>query len=415
MGRLAYFFSTFPLLSETFALAQVKATQKLGLDFRLVANRRPGAGQFHPQDKESLNQTFYLTPVQLRAYAQANFRAWDGSPLTYAKALRLALQLRDGYPWQRFLNLGHLTGAAVLAAYFQVHKVQHVHVHFAYGAAEVALFLKALTGLPYSLSIHGSDVLLPNHLLETKLRGARFIVSNCHYHIQHLRIRYPSLGSQRFYVVPGGVDLDHGLWAESAPHQVDLPLHLLLVARLVPVKAPEVLVQACALLKEQKIPFKCRIVGDGPDRPKLADLIRASCLDQEVEILGFRYQDEVAQLYDWSHVVVLCSHSEGTPMTIIEAMAKARPVVAPRITAIPEMVNDGETGYLFKPGSAVELAEKLAQLAADPSLRIRLGEHARRQALKKFDVMSNARKFLAILAREAPTLGLPQEIAVASE
>jgi colanic acid/amylovoran biosynthesis glycosyltransferase len=415
MGRLAYFFSTFPLLSETFALAQVKATQKLGLDFRLVANRRPQAGQFHPQDEEYLKKTFYLTPVQLLAYAQANLRAGGASPLTYAKAVGLALKLREGDPWQRFRNLGHLTGAAVLAAHLQAHKVEHVHVHFAYGAAEVAIFLQALTGLPYSLSIHGSDVLLPDRLLEAKLRGARFIVSNCRYHIQHLRTLYPSLVTQRFYLVPGGVELGYGLWAKSAPPQVDLPLRLLLVARLVPVKAPEILVQACALLKKQKIPFICRIVGDGPERPKLADLIRAYHLDQEVEILGFRYQEEVAQLYDWSQVVVLSSRSEGTPMTIIEAMAKARPVVAPRITAIPEMVHDGETGYLFKPGSASDLAEKLARLAADPVLRVRLGDEARRQALKKFDVMSNARNFLAILAREAPTLGLPQEIAVAYE
>jgi glycosyltransferase involved in cell wall biosynthesis len=412
MGRLAYFFSTFPLLSETFALAQVKATRKLGLDFSLVANRRPSAGRFHPHDKEFLEQTFYLTQEQPQVYAQANVRAWGRSPLTYASAIRLAMQQWDSTPREIWRNLGHLAGAAVLAEYCQAHRVEHVHVHFAYGAAEVAIFLKALTGLPYSLSIHGSDVLLPNRLLEVKLREAQFIVSNCYYHIQNLRNLYPSLITQRFYVVPGGVALDHGPWAAATPPQADVPLHLLLVARLVPVKAPEVLIRACAILKSQKIPFHCRIVGDGPERPKLTDLIKGSNLDQEVEILGFRYQDEVAQLYDWSHVVVLSSRSEGTPMTIIEAMAKARPVVAPGITAIPEMVTDGQTGFLFKPGSATDLAEKLARLAADPLLRVRLGEAARRQALEKFEVMSNAGKLLAILAREVPGLGLPQAMAV---
>jgi glycosyltransferase involved in cell wall biosynthesis len=324
----------------------------------------------------------------------------------------LALKQRDGSLLQLWPNLSHLAGAAVLAEYCQAHRVEHVHVHFAYGAAEVAIFLKALTGLPYSISIHGSDVLLPNRLLEAKLREAQFIVSNCHYHIQHLRKLYPSLLTQRFYVVPGGVALNHCPWAEVVPPQAGLPLRLLLVARLVPVKATEVLIQACAILKSQKIPFHCRIVGDGPERPKLADLIRDLHLDQEVEILGFRYQEEVAQLYDWSHVVVLSSRSEGTPMTIIEAMAKARPVVAPGITAIPEMVTDGQTGFLFKPGSPIDLAEKLAQLAADPLLRVRLGEAARQQALEKFEVRSNAGKLMAILAREVPGLGLPRKMAV---
>jgi colanic acid/amylovoran biosynthesis glycosyltransferase len=407
MERLAYFFSTFPLLSETFALAQVKATRELGLDCSLVANRRPEVGRFHPQDKKVLHQTYYLTLAPPLVYARTNIKAWGKSPLIYNRALGLALKKWEVSPWEIWRNLGHLAGAALLADYCAARQVKHVHVHFAYGAAEVAIFLKALTGIPYSLSIHGSDVLLPNRLLETKLREARFVVSNCHYHINNLRHRYPSLINQRFYVVPGGVPLNHGYWAEAVPPQADSPLHLLLVARLVPVKAPEILIQACAILKNQKIPFHCRIVGDGPERPKLAKLIRDSYLDQDVEILGFRYQDEVAQLYDWSHVVVLSSRSEGTPMTIIEAMAKARPVVAPRITAIPEMVTDGETGFLFEPGSATDLAEKVAHLAAHPALRGRLGEEGRRQALKKFEVMANARKLMAILAKEVPGLDLP--------
>lgn len=407
MGRLAYFFSTFPLLSETFALAQVKATRELGLDFSLVANRQPDAGRFHPLDQELIHQTYYLTSVPPLVYARINIKAWGKSPLIYTRALGLALKQWEAGPGEIWRNLGHLAGAAVLSDYCAAHQVEHVHVHFAYGAAEVAIFLKALTGIPYSLSIHGSDVLLPNRLLETKLREARFVVSNCRYHIQNLRHLYPSLMTQRFYVVPGGVVLNHGPWAEVAPPPADSPLHILLVARLVPVKAPEILIQACAILKRQQIPFHCRIVGDGPDRPKLADLIRDSHLDNEVEILGFRYQDEVAQLYNWSHVVVLSSRSEGTPMTIIEAMAKARPVVAPRITAIPEMVTEGDTGFLFEPGSATDLAEKLTRLAADPLLRSRLGEEARRQALKKFEVMSNAGKLMAILAKEVPGLDLP--------
>lgn len=73
----------------------------------------------------------------------------------------------------------HLAGAAVLAEHLVKNQVVHVHVHFAFGAASVAIFLEVLTGITYSLSIHGSDVLLPRPLTEKKLKQAKFIVSKC--------------------------------------------------------------------------------------------------------------------------------------------------------------------------------------------------------------------------------------------
>lgn len=404
MGRLAYFFSTFPKLSESFVLSQVEATRALGLDCLLAANRRPAVAELPPQDAALVGQTFYLTPVRPLVYGPALLWAWRQWPRGWRQAWRLALTLQDGGRHQRLRHLAYLGGAAVLARFCQTQGVVQVHVHYAYGAAQVALFLQALAGIPYSLSIHGSDVLLANPFLEAKLAGARFIVSNCRYHLGRLQACYPSLAGQRFYVVPGGVDLHRGRWAKPVAATADGPLRLLLVGRLVPVKAIDLLIEACALLREQQVAFTCRIVGDGPERHRLRQLIGRLGLGDAVELLGTRYPDEVARLYDWSQVVVLSSRSEGTPMTIIEAMAKARPVVAPRLTAIPEMVTEGCTGLLFEPGSAADLAAKLAQLAASPHLRRQMGAAARRQAAGQFDLDTNARAFVEILDQEVPGL-----------
>ena len=412
MGRLAYFFSTFPKLSETFVRSQVQATRALGLACLTAANRRPAVGSYDPQDQDLVRTTFYLTPVQPLAYGQALWWAWQHRPQALAASLRMALTLQDGGRRQPWRHLAHLAGAALLARFCQAQQVAQVHVHYAYGAASVAMFLQALAGIPYSLSIHGSDVLLANPFLEAKLAAARFIVSNCRYHCRQLQARFPALATKRFYVVPGGVDLRQGLWAASVPPAPDGPLRLLLVGRLVPVKGIDLLLEACARLQRQQIPFICRIVGDGPERPRLAARIQTLGLERTVTLLGARYQEEVARLYDWCQVVVLSSWSEGTPMTIIEAMAKARPVVAPRLTAIPEMVTEGETGFLFEPGDAADLAAQLARLAAASELRARLGTAARQQAAAKFDLWTNAWQFLAILAQEVPALDLHQSLEV---
>jgi glycosyltransferase involved in cell wall biosynthesis len=287
-----------------------------------------------------------------------------------------------------------------LAEHLLARRVPHVHVHFAYGAAEVALFLEALAGLPYSLSIHGSDVLLENPLLEEKLRRARFIVSNCRFHVENLRQRFPSLAQQRFYVVPGGLDLQAPYWARPEPPGADLPLRMLHIGRLVPVKAQEVLIQALARLRDQGREFHCRIVGDGPRRAELQALIESLHLQDRIQLLGACFEEEVARLYDWSQVLVLSSRSEGTPMVIMEAMAKARAVIAPRLTAIPEMVAEGRTGYLFRPGDPQDLAHRLARLLDQPQDLVRLGLEGRRQALELFDLYRNARKLMAVFARE---------------
>ena len=119
------------------------------------------------------------------------------------------------------------------------------------------------------------------------------------------------------------------------------------------------------------------------------------------------------QQYDWSQVVVLSSRSEGTPMTIIEAMAKARAFVAPRITAIPEMIQDGRSGLLFSPGSATDLARQLVLLASEPEILAKMSTEARRRGEELFDLTVNAKKFLAVLAREVPALQLTPEVDIA--
>jgi|UniRef100_A0A7V6DQP6 colanic acid/amylovoran biosynthesis glycosyltransferase len=413
MPALAYFFSAYPVLTETLALHQVRATRDLGLPCILAANRRPAPDREHALYKNDMPRTLYLTPVSAGTYLRANVSAMARFPRQYAQAISLAWRRRDRHPWQRCQNLAHLLGAAVLADFLKGQDVCHVHVHFAYGAAEVALFLEGLCGIPYSLSIHGSDVLLENRLLEEKLRQARFLVSNCRYFVGNLKDRFPSLAAQKFYVVRGGVDMHASIWRPAPLPETAGILRLLHVARLVPVKAQHLLIEALAKLKVQGIPFACRIIGEGPLRPELENQARALGIQENVRFLGACQESAVRQQCDWSQAMVLSSRSEGTPMTIIEAMAKGRAVVAPRLTAIPEMIEDGKSGLLFTPGSAADLARQLARLACHPELPAQMGAEARRRAEKIFDLTVNAKTFLAVLAREVPALGLTPEVEIA--
>src|SRR5207248_8464689 len=98
------------------------------------------------------------------------------------------------------------------------------------------------------------------------------------------------------------------------------------------------------------------------------------------------YQDDVAPFYAAFDALVLPSGNEGTPVSAIEALAGGRPVVATRVGGVPDVVRDGEDGFLVEPGAVADLADRLAGLARDPELRERLGAAGRARVLPRYAV-----------------------------
>src|SRR5207253_3886335 len=98
------------------------------------------------------------------------------------------------------------------------------------------------------------------------------------------------------------------------------------------------------------------------------------------------YQDEVARFYSAIDAVLLPAADEGTPVSVIEGLAAARPAVATRVGGVPDVVRDGIDGFLVEPGDVDGLADRLARLAADADLRRRMGESGRAHVLARYSV-----------------------------
>lgn len=397
---LAYFFSSFPALSTTFLQREVRDLRAQGQKVVLFANRRPKPGDFDPQDTDLYADTFYLYPIRPLRLLKANLKLMITRPGAYMKALLLAFKLNDHYALQRWRNLARLVGAAAMAEHLLKLGITHLHVHFAFGAAGVALLLKTLLGISYSISIHGSDVLLPQPLIRQKLNQSGFIISNCRFHIDHLKNKFPELGQHRFYHLPLGIDLGRHPWSSVCDMTSLPPLRILSVARFNPVKNHPLLLRALAQLKGNRIDFECRLAGEGPTRSEMTALATALKLDQQVTFLGPLTELEVAAQMDWAHVVVLSSLSEGTPMTLIEAMAKRRAAVAPDITGIPELVVHEETGLLYPCNDQDRLAVCLQRLAEDAVLTQHLGNRGQLRAEALFDINHHTHNLIAIFQQE---------------
>ena len=160
------------------------------------------------------------------------------------------------------------------------------------------------------------------------------------------------------------------------------------------------LIEACRLLAERGVAFTCRFIGDGPDRDALQARIDEYGLGDRVALVGRMTSDAVATELAASDVLAAPSvpthggKREGIPVVLMEAMASGLPVVASRLSGIPELVTDGVSGLLVPPGDDDALAHALATLATDAPLRGRLGAAGRETVMREFDVDRNA----AILA-----------------
>jgi glycosyltransferase involved in cell wall biosynthesis len=156
------------------------------------------------------------------------------------------------------------------------------------------------------------------------------------------------------------------------------------VGRMTAVKRTDDVLEAFRLLRERGVDACLCLVGDGPDRERLER--RASELGVIRDTLFLGYQEDVAPYYAAFDALALPSANEGTPVSVIEALAAETPVVATRVGGVPDVVREGEEGFLVDAGDTDELADRLMRLSRDPGLRRRLGESGRGRVLKRYAV-----------------------------
>ncbi len=283
--------------------------------------------------------------------------------------------------------------ALYFAELFRKEGVEHVHVHFANRAAHTAIFLKALTGIPFSVSAHGQDFmsdLAQDDLLREICDGAEFVAVETDYSRKLLQKRCPE-SAAKIHRVYNGMDLKN--FRESqAPTDASGPLRILSVGRLVAFKGFENLIAACALLRAKQLDFSCEIIGDGPLREELQTRIDDAQLSSHVTLRGSLSQANVFEALQRCDIFALASivdkagASDVFPTVIQEAMGCARPVVSTRLAGIPETVIGGETGFLVSPNDVPALAEALEKLLHSRDLRFELGAAGKARIEKHFQI-----------------------------
>ena len=391
------------------------ALERLGLELKIGSVYPPLSSLRHEHISCLRAPIHYAPPQQILRTWEKNAKA-DG---TWPRALVEQHERKygpDAKAGQRARN------AVYFADFFARNGVDHVHVHFANRAAHTALFLKEISGIPFSITAHGQDFMKDlgsDDLLREICAAAEFVAAETDYSRALLCKRCPD-SAAKIHRVYNGIDLarfpipqyDAARSAPALPNSGVAPYEvprIISVGRLVAFKGFEYLIDACAELARRGFDFVCDIVGDGPLRDSLQAKIESLHLSSRINLLGSLSQRAVLEKLRAADIFALASVTDAQgasdvfPTVILEAMASACPVVSTRLAGIPELVVDGETGVLVSAGETAALAEALTQLLCDRELRLRYGRAGRARIEQLFQIEQTVAPLLKLLQAAART------------
>jgi len=341
--RIAYVIRVFPKLSETFIANEIAEVRRRGVEVRILSLCPPADEKRHKIIEQAGLE-------ELTSYDRGEFSSI----------------LRDFRP-------------------------DILHAHFATRATAAARKLSVELNIPFTFTAHRYDIYdKPPRDFAERSAAAKAVVTVSKANLQHI-VQTFGVPESKVHVVPCGVDTKR-FRPGMAP---STPL-IVCVARLARCKNHALLLEACARLDAAGAKFHCVLVGDGPCREEIETLRNRLKLVSSVELVGAAEHDEVLGWWQRATIAVLSSESEGMPVSLMEAGACGLPAVATGVGGVPELIVDGVTGIVTRPGNAGELAQGLEKLLTDEGLARELGRAARRRVKDRFSLRKQVESLLDI-------------------
>lgn len=388
--KLAYLVSQYPALSHTFIQREVSLLRKRG--FQIAVSSINSSGFITQvgtaKDQEEQARTFYVKEQGALKGMGALLKCLFTSPLSFTRGCFWAVKLGGFNLRQLLYHTFYMVEAALIGQWMGREGLQHLHVHFANPASNVALLVSKMFPLTYSITVHGPDDFydVTFGCLKEKIEEARFILAISHFTLSQLMRLVPPSCWDKMEVSYLGVDTK--LYSPRRPPP-NLPLQFLTVSRLSPNKGHRILLSALHIFLEQGGSAHLHLVGDGPDRLALQELVEQLHIQGRVTFHGGLNQDQTMQRFEEADLFILPSFAEGLPVALMEAMAKEIPCIATAINGIPELIRNEKEGVLVMPASAEELADALKRLSQDRALCKEIGLAGRQRIERQFELGAN--------------------------
>ena len=397
--KIAYVVGAFPSPSETFIAREIAALERLGNEVHVFPLWR------HPRAREADEASFRIT----------RFGRWALGP-----AMRRSLA---ALMWKmRFLGsvgsegLGAIRAIWRLAQAFSIAEaarergIERVHAQFGNLVSTVGWVAAAEAGVPFSFAVHARDVFVEAQYLREKARAADHIIACNSAAADRTRERIDEADRPKAVLIHHGISLDEFPFREELP-ETATPL-VIAVGRLVEKKGFGHLVRAAARLRDGGVPFSCWLVGDGPQRDALRREVEALGLADRVQLLGWMTPGELKMTaYEQASLLVVPSvvardgDRDGLPNVVLEAAAMGLPIVATTTGGLGDLVRDGETALVAKPGDPDDLAATIAAALEDPEAAMERARRARAEVEARFGLERQAAKLVEQLRPQASIPG----------
>ena len=391
--RVLYVVSLFPCWSETFIVREIEQLLARGVDVRILSLKPPSETMVHAQAETLMPRVRHARPLRSAAvdrvrHALANLPAVATSVVEAVAGL-----------WRRPGQLAK-TLVAEFRALGELDEVRRfapdwIHAHWATYPSSAAMLLARATGVPWSFTAHAHDIYVDPQLLPQKLAHASLAVTISRFNVGWLR-PFRRAGGAPLEVIHCGVDPDRIAYEPDGRASSTV----LAIGRLDPIKGFDVLIEAFAKLRDRGVEATLELIGDGPQRRELEALRDARGLGEHIRFRGAKPQPEVraalreATIFALPSLVARDGNRDGIPVALMEAMAAGCPVVTSAVSGIPELVRDGIEGDAVLPGDADALADALERQLAEPALRRRYADAARRRVELEFDTRAESARLL---------------------
>lgn len=387
-GRLAVIVKGYPRLSETFIAQEILGLQNRGIDQLIVSLRHPYDDATHDMH-DAINAEVLYLPEYLR-----------DDPPRVDRARKLAEAL-PGYDraleiFQKDLvadntaNRRRRWGQACVLATELPADVSWIHTHYLHTPASVARYAATLLGRAWSFSAHAKDIWTsPEWELRGKLNDAAWGVTCTQANVDYLR----SLSDvpERISLVYHGLDIEALDLPDQTPEPVvaNRPFEIVTVGRAVEKKGFDDLLHALAAMPED-LDWHLTHIGKGDILETLKSQARGLGIDAKISWLGAQSRDRVFQAYRASDLFVLPSKvaksgdRDGLPNVLMEAQLCELACVSTAVSAIPELIIDGETGLLVPPENVTELTAAIERLLRDDTARQQLASAGAQRVRDEF-------------------------------
>jgi len=397
--HLAYITANFPDLTESFVRREIEQVRAQGVRATVFSLRPKPVHLADATLQKHIAETVYgpwlASGPLLAAHLYFLLRHPGRYLATLADVVRMAAR-QWRFPDMPVKTLAVFPKTVYFARVMQQRDVTQVHAHFANHPTTAAMLVARLLDIPFTFTGHAWDLFVKKNqvLLPEKLAAAGAVVTCTQFNRTFLEPFCAPGVAGRIAVRYHGVAIP-----ERAPAARERDL-IVAVGSLAPKKGFGVLLEACQRLAREGVDFRCEIVGEGPLRAELEEAIRTRGLDGRCSLLGARPNAEVIALMSRAAVFVMPSvrdkddSMDGIPNVILEAFAVGTPVVATRISGIPEVVREGVTGRLVAPEDAAGLAAAIADVLRDHDRHLAQAEAGRRLVAEEFDLRRNAKAVL---------------------